>query len=63
VLVQKKNGVWVVLTIEAIKRSISIEVELTNLERVRDEALASYRSFVQSSSLEGIQKGFVAKNE
>jgi len=63
VLVQKKNGVWVVLTIEAIKRSISIEVELTNLERVRDEALASYRSFVQSSSLDAIQNGFVAKNE
>jgi transcription antitermination factor NusG len=41
VLVQKKNGLRVVLTIEAIKRSISIEVELSNLERIRDEALAS----------------------
>jgi transcription antitermination factor NusG len=41
VLVQKKNGLRVVLTIEAIMRSISIEVELSNLERVRDEALAS----------------------
>jgi transcription antitermination factor NusG len=41
VLVQKKNGPRVVLTIEAIKRSISIEVELSNLERLRDEAIAS----------------------
>ena len=41
VLVQKKNGFRVVLTIQAIMRSISIEVELSNLERVRDESLAS----------------------
>jgi transcription antitermination factor NusG len=41
VLVQKKNGLRVVLTIEAIMRSIAIEVELSNLERVRDEARAS----------------------
>jgi transcription antitermination factor NusG len=41
VVVQKKNGVWVVLTIEAIMRSISIEVEMSNLECVRHEALAS----------------------
>jgi transcription antitermination factor NusG len=38
VLVQKKNGLRVVLTIEAIMRSISIEVELSNLERIQDEA-------------------------
>jgi transcription antitermination factor NusG len=41
VLVQKKNGLRVVLTIEAIMRSISLEVELNNLERVGDEILAS----------------------
>ncbi|SRR6266700_6712284 len=41
VLVQKKNGLRVVLTIEAIMRSIAIEVEMSNLERVRDEARAS----------------------
>jgi len=41
VLVEKKNGLWVVLTIEAIMRSISVEVELSNLDRIRDEALAS----------------------
>jgi transcription antitermination factor NusG len=40
VLLQKKNGLRVVLTIQAIMRSISIEVELSNLERVRDQALA-----------------------
>jgi transcription antitermination factor NusG len=41
VVVQKKNGVWVVLTIEAIMRSISIEVEMSNLESIQHEALAS----------------------
>jgi transcription antitermination factor NusG len=40
-VVQKKNGHRFVLTIEAIMRSISIEVEVSNLERVRDDALAS----------------------
>ena len=41
VLVQMKNGPRVVLTIEAIMRSVSVEVEMANLERCRNQALAS----------------------
>jgi transcription antitermination factor NusG len=41
VLVQMKNGPRVVLTIEAIMRSVSVEVEMANLERCHDQALAS----------------------
>lgn len=41
VLVQKKNGPRMVLTIEVIMRSVSVEVEMNNLERSRDQALAS----------------------
>jgi transcription antitermination factor NusG len=41
VLVQMRNGPRVVLTIEAIMRSVSVEVETANLERCQDQALAS----------------------
>jgi transcription antitermination factor NusG len=41
VLVEKKNGLRVVLTVEQITRSFSIEVEIGNLERVRSAVLAS----------------------
>jgi transcription antitermination factor NusG len=41
VLVQMKNGARVVLTIEAIMRSVSVEVGMANLERCHDQALAS----------------------